>query len=526
MSYKRHSCPNCSSSDGYCVYDDDNHGYCFVCGFYTKGNNMTQYISKQNTFDISKQIALDTCTQYTGKPWLAEAAASVGVFNDRENHNIVGYPYYDLDRVLTGLKFRNLSHHNPNKVHEKSSWWASGSVYTVFGLHIRTGKSNILIVEGESDTIASYTILNSCNMPFDVIGISGVNTVNKLKSLLPTLIKYTYIYIAYDNDVYGAKATEETIEMLPEYKCKIVKWSENDPCDLIEKNKGNIQPFIDCLLEAKSLQINTYSTGSDYKNDFMQYLSNPKNKGFKSDFKQFDSLLGGKLFRGECLLFVANTGTGKSTLIINWLCSVLSNNDDLKVLWLSTEFSKEMVGIKILEVLYKTELTMETLFSNIDKYRQGLEWVSDNFIFIDTLSVDELCQIAKDLIYTHSVGIVVVDVINDMTGMKDHTGTSAKLMLKFIDLVKGAIVDKREPITVILVCHTIKIENQWSNTITLSNVAGGGNYVTKATAILGMDVLDKNKRNIKIMKPPRMYTPKQQEVVMQYNTHTKRYEEL
>src|SRR5690348_4904052 len=129
-------CPQCPSSDAYCLYEDG-HGYCFSCKYFKPPKEIANAEDCTLEYLGIRGITRETCRQYdvltvvdpSGKP--------------RE----LRFPY------VSGIKIRSLD--------KKDFRWEGESKAGVFGLDkfAAGAHKSIVITEGELDALSLYQIL-------------------------------------------------------------------------------------------------------------------------------------------------------------------------------------------------------------------------------------------------------------------------------------------------------------------------------------------------------------------------------
>ena len=200
-------CQLCGSSDAGAVYADG-HFHCFSCRSTEpayKGQIDTIYEDRMNTTKktpttsprMAQMLEGMTASPLTDRRISAAVVDKYGVKVDdtKEQHL---YPYRDADGVLVGIKTR----YNRNKTF---SWEGNGQS-ALFGQHLFSpGGKAITLCEGEIDTLAAHQ-MNGAKWP--VVGIPSATGIKAVKENREYLTTFDNIYLTFDNDDAGRRATE------------------------------------------------------------------------------------------------------------------------------------------------------------------------------------------------------------------------------------------------------------------------------------------------------------------------------
>lgn len=253
--FLRHeSCPSCSSSDGFAIYqqeDGSRDGTCFVCKHYSKldtnkDDKVVAIPTSKKLIDLSKIEGLP-CTDLTDRKITQKIAEKYGVrvsYNETdksiEKHY---YPVHDKKGTIIGYKVRKL----PKEFYVLGS--TKGA--TLFGQNIAGGKGKILIItEGELDALAATQMFHQKGKNYRVVSLPTGANISSIKDNLEWVESFESVVLSLDQDEPGRKCAEEIAEILTPSKCKIMSFSEKDPCDMLLKGKGN--EYYGSLLKAST----------------------------------------------------------------------------------------------------------------------------------------------------------------------------------------------------------------------------------------------------------------------------------
>lgn len=474
----RMQCPVCldTGQDNLIVYDDG-HSHCFACGYHV-GTTGGSYTPPTETVTIHGYPA----TTIPNHDFITSATlAEFGVME--ESQGVLLFPSVDVDDRLVSVKRRD--YNAPSK---KQGITTKGSL-TIFGLNRQTGSETLIVCEGEPDAIAMAQLTGQ---EADVWAIPGASAVKYLEKLGHRIQKYTNIYLCFDNDEDGKAAVDRALPYLPEYKCRIVQLPGKDVCQVVEEG-GNP---LDSFYNAKSVENSSVVTGDTLIQNYLDYKESVRSVGFDTGYAGLNTLLGGSLKPTEVLLLVGHTGRGKSTFTMNVAYNICHLNN-VKCLWISTEMNYEQMVEKLVELDTRGA-------SSVDL--DSLKWVASNFLFYDDLNTIE--QIEEAVMYSvavHNVGLVVIDVINKVSRMKDWQYASEATDRITKVWAQGSRRDKRPPVAVILVCHSRTRDGRFKEFITIDDIGGGTSYIQGVTCIMSfMGTVDNPVRSIGTIKKPRM----------------------
>jgi DNA primase len=139
----------------------------------------------------------------------------------------ITFPYTDAEGRVTGIKYRYRSGFKASE---------SGSLYGIYGLENVVGFATVLIAEGESDTLSTFSRYGS-RTDMGICGTSGASVSESqwLKFSVSLLFAKT-IYLAYDGDAAGDKCAETAMRVLGDERTRRLR--PPDDTDLSEFYMG------------------------------------------------------------------------------------------------------------------------------------------------------------------------------------------------------------------------------------------------------------------------------------------------
>lgn len=535
MTLKRAQCPKCAKAGHDTAKDNltifpEGHKHCFACGYHVaaEGDAATEQDSgsfKRMKLPKSKPalcvpnhpkvVGEATLKRYGVRHPLRKTVSGAELIDE----STLVFPYFTLigdDAVLTGVKRRNYSLSKKQGI-----TWDRGSTAGVFGLNVHTGSRTLILCEGEPDTLAMF---ENVNFLVDVWGIQGATSTSCLRKVTHLFERYTTIVLAFDPDYAGEEAVERCLEYLPEYKVRLCDL-KYDVSETVEKGLS----LTKVVKKAKKLGSSSIIYGQDLTKAYLSYLTETSYRGFDTGFDGVNAMLGGELKRTECLMLVAHTGVGKSTLTLN-LAYNIAHLNKAKILWVTTEMLYHQMVHKAVELDLGREvkLTDGKFDTALEDVADSLQFISEHFVFYtEEMSISSIEEATKEAIAVRDVGVLVIDVLNDIDQSIADWKEARAIMGRINALAQGSPKDKRPPIAVILVAHSKQRDGKYAHDISLSDIAGGSTLVRQCTAIMAINgEIKKRRRFLSMLKLPRMGTATKTECELIYSVKDRIYEEV
>ena len=302
-------CPDCAeqgkdtSGNGLHTYPDGST-YCFKCGTHTRADSKREPVSKLtvpqvNTYpvksDPTRELSHSTVEKYNVR-------GSVNTSTGEVDH--LYYPYTE-DGVLAGYKVREL----PKNF--KPSVGKIGK--ELFGKVQAEGKDFLLITEGEEDCLAAYEMISKRKpMPsVDVVSLPN-GAKSKLHDEADFIAKYKRVYLCFDNDDPGEKASAEIGDWISTItECRIMHWPDDVQDASHALTLGKTHDFFTAIRSANVHEPEGVVNGKDIALDDLLV---PMPEGIPIPFTGLQEKLHG-LRKGEIMTVCAGSGIGKSTMV-------------------------------------------------------------------------------------------------------------------------------------------------------------------------------------------------------------------
>ncbi|AIA83225.1 DNA primase/helicase [Lauvirus lau218] len=420
--FKKHtSCPFCSSSDAFAIYDD-NSGYCFSCkesrgsdNFKNnkkekKMGNPTNLIQGEYTPLAARKISLATAKKYKYQ---------TGMYNGKPCH-IANYYNKDGEKVGQKLRFADKTFKTLGKV--------KGDL--LFGSQIWRDKGRqVILCEGELDALS---VAEAYGAKYPVVSLpAGAGSALKaVKANLEFLEGFDSILLWMDNDKEGNKAVDEIAGIFKVGKVKIVKHSEHKDASDVLVNEGK-QAVVATTYEAKDWRPDGILKGSDMWEEF-------KNKPVFETFDYKYPIIQDKLKgirKGELTTFTAGSGLGKST-VVREIAYDLMMTQDAKIGYIALEENWRTTLSKFLGLYAKKPIFFGDELTDKEEKEAWDATIGQSKLFLydhfGSMEIDNLLAKIRVMVQTCGVDFVILDhisiVVSGMDGNMDERKAIDKLM--------------------------------------------------------------------------------------------------
>jgi twinkle protein len=293
-------CPQCSSSDAYCLYDDG-HGYCFSCQTYfpKENSNGSTDASEEPTYEYLPIRGLNKTTL----KWFDTKSEIERSGNPRS----IRFPYPD-----GSIKVRSYG--------AKEFWWIGSSKPGLFGLDkFATGSHRaIIITEGELDAATCWQV---CKVPSVSVRSASSAHVDCV-SVRQQLNSYERIYLAFDADAVGQAAAASVARLFDPNKVYVLKFSNRkDPNDYLQR--GEADDLLNLFHNARLYQPANIICSLD---EFQHKLESKPKEGVPYPWPSLTKMTYG-IRTGEVVLIKAPEKVGKTTLMHTIEYNILKETD-------------------------------------------------------------------------------------------------------------------------------------------------------------------------------------------------------
>lgn len=498
-------CPDCNRKRRtLAVYD--NNVKCHACGYYSKTHELldTHLTPANNSGTPTMNLTLPNLFPFEwtskGIPAKVLDLYGVGVTND----GLIVIPHYSPNMELlaystrhNGLRdFRMHGHNVP------------------IGLHTLGKNTELIICEGQSDTLAGKTMFPRC----DVIGIPGSDTAKSLLPYMSHMRKYKRITIMMDGDDAGRKATTDLMDMLPRSKTFVTQLSEGlDVGDYLVRSR--VDELTNQYTLATSNKVSPFVTDEDCD----RYANSPLYESISTGIQGLDSMLGGGLNVADLTLLTGYTGKGKSAITQQLAVNIAKSGT--KVLYVAGEMTPKQNLDRLVRQWYGGIIRKEDL-------AKCYKTVASQILItkFSELSISNVVDVVHEAVLDQGARVVIVDVLSDIDGFLSTDMTHpAKIMDKLYRACKGDDINEVPPCAMLCVAHTkgndegrVKADDIRGGSA-IRQVAGGG--------IIGFSEEEPgNLRNpnrvLHLEKRPRNRDHSPDDVTVTFDAHSQRYTEV
>lgn len=254
----------------------------------------------------------------------------------QDGHGNIVFNYYDTNDVLTLVKYR--PSHKINKSKGEVKTWCQKDADTkplLFNMNRINTSEPLLICEGEIDALSAIEVgyTNAVSVPF------GAGNFQWIECNWDWLEQFESIVVCADNDESGNKMVKEVTSRLGNWRTKVVQLpefyeSENGKRKVSDLNETLFrfgkEFTLKTLLDAKDSPVDSVIDFCDIEDIDLSTID-----GIYTGIEALDSELM-KLFYGTVTILTGTNGSGKSSLLSQFICQSLDQN---KPVWL---YSKEL----------------------------------------------------------------------------------------------------------------------------------------------------------------------------------------
>ncbi len=445
------SCPECGSSDGLAIYDDNEN--CFVCSYHKNYEDGEATISDNHPVRHAKDRGL-TPLPAKDQTAIRDRAISAGSVNkyqvtvDTNEGSQVDhvYPYFDEEGNHVANKIRRKG--------EKAFYW-EGDVQrgVLFGQQLfPVGGKAVTVVEGECDALAGFQLTGS---RYPCVSVKSSSEAKKnCADNFEYLDSFEKIVLCLDNDEPGKKAANQIAQLFAPgkvcimdlAKIEIGRDKDDNPVYTKDANdyliKGLEKEYINQWFRAPPYMPDGLIIGTDEQllTDIVDYQE-PESIPFPWDSLN-KSTYGLRL--GELTLFLADTGIGKTTFMKEIEYKLLTDEELVRrnygVGFLHLEESKRDTALGMMSIhsnkpyhLPDTEKTREEL---IDVYKKVIDtsrvviWDHFGSNDIDTVlgKIRHMVALGCKYVVLDHLSIIVSDQSGDERKQLDEISTKLKTL--------------------------------------------------------------------------------------------------
>jgi len=331
-----------------------------------------------------------TAQEYLKEHGISEDTAEL--FGLTYDDNFLHIPIKDAEGEDLFIKSRNLNYVKDGEEPKYKN--STGSTATLFNLHAVKESKNIVLAEGEADTIKLMQE-----------GFSAVSSTGGAGTFPPHFIealKDKKIWIAYDNDEAGKKGIKKVLELLPDARIISLPEGSKDVCEYFQNHSKT--DFLQLMRLAFT------KTEWEASNIPEEYTFINGEELDKMEFTQMPWLIENILYsEGFCFIYGAE-GIGKSFITLSMAKAVASGE-----LWLDT-FKTNKTDVLFLDLENPLSLTQKRV-RGLGGAGENMHWLKypSGFSLHDGKGgASEFALAVATMVQQKNIGLVVVDSFVDL----------------------------------------------------------------------------------------------------------------
>jgi twinkle protein len=419
----------------------------------------------------------------------AETAHKYHITTQKNNPDILVFPFYDENGMLTTAKYRNTKFVK-GVTDGSKEWCESNTKPILFGMRQCTDFTRLVVTEGQLDslTVDQCGIKNAVSVPHGKYGFTWVQFCYDWVS------RFEEIVIFGDCENGSISLADEFEKKFPKSRIKVVQMKdylgEKDANDIY--NKFGADAVKKAVDNAAIRPVQAVKRLSDVKRVNLSSL--PK---IKTGIYDLDKTIGGMYF-GTVTILTGKRGEGKSTLASNIFKSSLEQgypsfaySGELPDFHFKSWLDLQIAGDKHIEAAkneygeyeyWISEMTAE----KINKWYYDNAYIYDNNAVITQLTEDKhiseelsLLSVMQRAICQYGIKFVLLD--NLMTALDIESSDELNVaQSNFVKKVKR--IAQRLDVVVLLVAHPRKEFNK--KELDSDSVSGSGDITNAVDVVL------------------------------------------
>lgn len=445
---------------------------------------------KYKTLVQKKPIVTDSAYKYLADRGIdSDTADRYYITTRKDNKNILCFPFYDENGVLTCVKYRNMKFRKG--VDKNKEWFEKDTKPILFGMAQCKDFKRLIITEGQIDSlsVAACGIDNAVSVP------TGANGFTWLQHCWEWIEKFEEVVVFGDYENGHMSLLDELSQRLPQ-RIKRVK-----PEDYLDQKDANDilttygkEAVIRCVEGAKTEELKNVKDLSTVKSVDLNSL--PK---FKTEIDELDKVLGGGLCYGQLVLLSGQRGKGKSTFASNIYGSVL--NQDKCAFAYSGELADyhfkrwldfQLAGNEYVKATvnaygdYDYSIDEDVVQKISSWYRERAYIYDNNFIDDDSTEFEALVDTVEKTVKRYGIKFVLID--NLMTAMDIVTEQNNLYVAQSNFVKKLKKIAVKYDLVVFLIAHPRKSNLEFSN----DDVSGSSDITNLCDVVMSYERWDNN----------------------------------
>lgn len=506
-------CPRCrvsgkdSKGDNLARYknpDGSESCFCFVCSYYSKkGGNPTMAPSVASSL-VPEETMLEFDTG-SYNPSVVKACRSISpqifqkyaVHVEDDKHI---YPYYDREsHLLCGLKYRFVA--------EKgfSCKGKMGREAPLFGMNLfpKGVYKTCILTEGELDALSAYQMMSG-RVPSLSIANGAQAAKRAVQANWDYLSSFETVYLCFDSDEEGRRATEEVAPMFQAGKVKLIQLpgEAKDANDVLDK-LADPGIFNRAYNNAKVWA----PTGIVYSNDLWEFIIKSSTKeSIPYPWEGLNKFTYG-IRPGELVTLCSGSGQGKTLFMREIAFHILKSTED-KVGLLFLEEEKGITGRNFLSLELNKPLHIpETKATEEELKAAHKRLLASNRVVVydhfGSNSIDTIVSYVHYMAMVAGCKYVFLDHVSMVVSSQEN-GDERKALDEIMTRLRMLVQETN--ICLFVVTHLKRIEAGHENgaEISLNHLRGSAGIAQLSDMVIGFErnsqEADIQRRNTTVMR--------------------------
>ena len=406
----------------------------------------------------------------------ADVVKSYKITVQKDNDNILVFPFYDEQGVMQFVKYRKMDF---DKEKDKNKEWCEKDTMPIlFGMAQCEDFTRLVITEGQIDclSVASCGIKNAVSVPTGALGFTWLancwDWINKFEEIV--------VFGDYEK---GKITLIETLEKRIQGKVKCVRCEdylcEKDANDILRKYGKDA--IIKAVENAELREVKYVKRLANV--EAVNLTDLPK---IKTGIRQLDRVCGG-LLRGHVVLLSGKRGEGKSTFMSQIVAEAIEQDNAVFVYsgelpnyhfknWLDLQIAgNKFVSKRQNEYGDNEYYLSEDAVKKINKWYYDKAFIFDNSAVTDN-EYEGLLKVIIDSICRYDIKLVCID--NLMPAMDCDVNTDLyRQQSSFVKSLEK--LAQQYDVAIILVAHPKKTQGDFDN-----DTVSGSSDITNAVSFV------------------------------------------
>ncbi|QDP59507.1 MAG: putative ATP-dependent helicase [Prokaryotic dsDNA virus sp.] len=432
--------------------------------FKNKGSSVKVTRTKETVESVSKLPIADLTHRGISKETTTKFNVRMSVSSeDGETPQAIYFPYYDQKNKLSGWKKKDLTLEKSDRYYI-TAIGKVGVNCKLFGQQLAETNDrpmkNVIIVEGEEDTLISYQALAEwadstskyVGMRPYVVGLNcgAANAVDSIHANGDFISKFGEIRLAFDNDsaterekkkhiVRGKECTDNVASSLLSSDVVVLDWTKSnqkDPNDVyLEEGSEKLTKMLS--FGWVKYQADKVVTASDI--GFEAFTRKREEGVYVPTFPRLMEKIHGFRVR-ELTVITAPSGAGKSTTTAEIAYHLAEQGHKVGMIFLEEETDETLqrMGARYLEVNYNHFKKDPKSFADDERLKEAYDWCrdEDKFVFLDhfgSIPLEDLMKKINNFHYLYNVDFIILDHLSMLVtglGTNDERSALEKTMVE------------------------------------------------------------------------------------------------